>query len=51
MPGIDRLSLDLLLAEARDIHEHGVPAIALVDRVLPVMVCANTDSQFATDNF
>jgi porphobilinogen synthase len=29
MPGIDRLSIDLLLAEAREIHEHGVPAIAL----------------------
>jgi porphobilinogen synthase len=29
MPGIDRLSIDLLLAEAREIHEYGVPAIAL----------------------
>jgi len=29
MPGIDRLSLDLLLEEARDLYELGVPAIAL----------------------
>ena len=29
MPGIDRLSIDLLLTEAREIHDHGVPAIAL----------------------
>jgi porphobilinogen synthase len=29
MPGIERLSIDQLLIEAREIHEHGVPAIAL----------------------
>jgi len=29
MPGIERLSIDLLLAEAAEIHELGVPAIAL----------------------
>ncbi len=29
MPGIERLSLDLLLEEARDLYELGVPAIAL----------------------
>ena len=29
MPGIDRLSIDALLAEAREIHELGIPAIAL----------------------
>lgn len=29
MPGIDRLSLDLLLEEAKHIHELGIPAIAL----------------------
>jgi len=29
MPGIDRLSLDLLLEEARELYELGIPAIAL----------------------
>lgn len=29
MPGIERLSLDLLLEEARDLYELGIPAIAL----------------------
>jgi len=29
MPGIDRLSLDLLLEEARSLYELGIPAIAL----------------------
>ncbi|MEQ1622002.1 MAG: porphobilinogen synthase [Methylococcales bacterium] len=29
MPGIERLSLDLLLAEARELYELGIPAIAL----------------------
>ena len=29
MPGIDRLSLDLLLAEAQQIYDLGIPAIAL----------------------
>ncbi len=29
MPGIDRLSIDLLLKEARELHALGVPAIAL----------------------
>ena len=29
MPGIERLSIDALLSEAREIHELGIPAIAL----------------------
>ena len=29
LPGIERLSIDQLLMEAREIHDHGVPAIAL----------------------
>jgi porphobilinogen synthase len=29
MPGVERLSIDLLLQEARDLHALGVPAIAL----------------------
>ena len=29
MPGIDRVSIDLLLEEAREIHQLGIPAIAL----------------------
>ncbi|MEM8963488.1 MAG: porphobilinogen synthase [Acidobacteriota bacterium] len=29
MPGIDRLSIDLLLDEARFLHGHGIPAVAL----------------------
>ena len=29
MPGIDRLSIDVLLAEAAEIHELGIPTIAL----------------------
>ena len=29
MPGIDRLSVDLLLAQAREAHQLGIPAIAL----------------------
>jgi porphobilinogen synthase len=29
MPGIERLSIDLLIAEARELHSLGIPAIAL----------------------
>jgi len=29
MPGVERLSIDLLLEEARELHELGVPAVAL----------------------
>jgi porphobilinogen synthase len=29
MPGIERLSIDQLLIEARQVHDHGVPAVAL----------------------
>ena len=29
MPGIDRLSIDLLIAEAKELHALGIPAIAL----------------------
>ncbi|CAG7856605.1 partial Delta-aminolevulinic acid dehydratase, partial [biofilm metagenome] len=29
MPGVERLSLDLLIAEAREIYDLGIPAIAL----------------------
>ena len=33
MPGIERLSIDLLLEQAREIHQLGVPAIALFPMV------------------
>src|SRR5690606_30656922 len=29
MPGVERLSIDELVAEARELHELGVPAVAL----------------------
>jgi len=35
MPGIDRLSLDLLLAEAQQIYDLGIPAIALFPVTAP----------------
>ena len=37
MPGIERLSIDLLVAEAKQLHELGVPAVALFP-VTPVSV-------------
>ena len=46
MPGIERLSIDLLVAEVKHLHKLGIPAVAL----FPVTP-ANAKSEFAEEAF
>jgi porphobilinogen synthase len=49
MPGIERLSIDLLLDEAAEIHELGIPAIALFPVTPPEKKSGDASEAFNAD--
>ena len=49
MPGIERLSIDLLVAQAREIRQMGIPAIALFPVVGSDLKSLHADEAFNPD--
>jgi len=49
MPGVERLSIDLLLEEAGTLHDLGVPAVALFPVTPPVAKSDNAEEAFNPD--
>jgi porphobilinogen synthase len=49
MPGVERRSIDLLVTEARELHQLGIPAIALFPVIEPAQKSLGAQAAYADD--